>query len=297
MYTHVPKQATQNHSSHKYNSEVAEERAPKKGFIFSPFTTGDMYAMAVGLNMSRVLNKKSALPLISSSEDEFQGLTKLKSEFSSDPNYEYWVSLGAKVFEMMKIGTGELRESGVPKIDGESERDTVRALGVFLAHKRTRVFKWHGAKLAALKPNTTKVYLIGHGLPGENLLADCSDGDYRSITSAQVAAKISASGIAKDISDFRVSSCWSADVKKLFSFQALKDYSVAQIEEKPFGQHFANALESQGFSQARVTGYHGAGLRFTDDSNMKNMRVITMNGRVVERARSSSVRRVFRPES
>ena len=116
---------------------------------------------------------------------------------------------------------------------------------------------------ASLDSNNAKLYITGHGAPGDPTLgADDVEGSTE-IDAGEIATRLREGGLPRDFVDIRVSSCNSGDSRSPTSFELeeLADASAVDFDADPIRQPFArtlrNALRGMGFSNVKVTGYHG----------------------------------------
>ncbi len=123
-----------------------------------------------------------------------------------------------------------------------------------------------------------KVYITGHGAAGTNALAS---GD--SIFSAkQLVDILVANNVLENIKDVRIVSCYSADKRKPDSFKK-EDIDKANrnagfFERMVFGERdtfverVANEIWSRGYTDVKVSGYHGAGVFYAGEIPFTHLR-------------------------
>ncbi|WP_455289778.1 hypothetical protein [Cupriavidus necator] len=121
-------------------------------------------------------------------------------------------------------------------------------------------------QLNRLDPQRDKLYIVGHGLPGDENIYNESSLSYRPpshVSAAYAAWKLRAAGLSENFIDFRVVNCWGADSFYISSFDAdMLRRSAGFLhpgEKKPFGKAFVEQLRLYGFMYAKVSAYHGLG--------------------------------------
>ncbi|MEN3033156.1 MARTX multifunctional-autoprocessing repeats-in-toxin holotoxin RtxA [Chromobacterium amazonense] len=167
-----------------------------------------------------------------------------------------------------------------------------------------------GVELTRLRPEYDRIYVIGHGGAGMDILAADSAVTQGRVTATELARQFSEGGLHRDFRDIRVATCHSADTRSPASFSTPDLERAAQVElgPKKFGsfgkrevsrQSFAQSLSSElyklGYSKAGITGYHGAGVRFSEQEHRTRRLVNEEGRRIGSDVRASEARRVFFP--
>ncbi|MEJ8675146.1 MARTX multifunctional-autoprocessing repeats-in-toxin holotoxin RtxA [Chromobacterium amazonense] len=167
-----------------------------------------------------------------------------------------------------------------------------------------------GVELTRLRPEYDRIYVIGHGGAGMDILAADSAVTQGRVTATELARQFSEGGLHRDFRDIRVATCHSADTRSPASFSTPNLERAAQVElgPKKFGffgrrevsrQSFAQSLSSElyklGYSKAGITGYHGAGVTFSGQEHRTRRLVNEEGRRIGADVRASEARRVFFP--
>lgn len=167
-----------------------------------------------------------------------------------------------------------------------------------------------GVELSRLRPEYDRIYVIGHGGAGMDVLAADSAVTQGRITAAELARQFSEGGLHHDFRDIRVTACHSADTRIPAAFSTPDMERAAQVElgPKKFGffgrrevsrQSFAQSLSGElyklGYSNANIIGYHGAGVTFGGQEH-RARRLVNEEGRTIgSDVRASEARRAFFP--
>jgi len=141
--------------------------------------------------------------------------------------------------------------------------------------------KFSDKTLNQLSPERDKLYILGHGGAGMHLLAADEKMTLGHITAKELANQMQAGGLPKTFRDIRVTACYSADAIKptSFSSQELNETSGAYSKKPgmlrgifnppkditPLAQAISRELNQLGYDRTQVTGYHGAGVTFSQD--------------------------------
>ncbi|EHJ7192110.1 hypothetical protein KAN62_001096 [Salmonella enterica subsp. enterica serovar Victoria] len=140
-----------------------------------------------------------------------------------------------------------------------------------------------------------KVYITGHGAAGTNVLAS---GD--SVFSAkQLVDFLVANKVLEVIKDIRISSCYSADKREPNSFKN-EDIDKANrnagfFERMVFGERdtfierVANEIWSRGYTDVKVSGYHGAGVFYAGEIPFTHLRSTTIPPTITVKRKSVRV--------
>lgn len=121
----------------------------------------------------------------------------------------------------------------------------------------------HPTPLGHIKPDTQhskgdKLYVLGHGMPGDNRLHARSDGQNGNLTGTQLAKHLEDAGLSKNVADVRLTACQG--VPKITD----EMQNPAQ-DTKNSGYvvpDFAKGMKQRGYNNLTVTGYQGNGVTF-----------------------------------
>ncbi|WP_157379841.1 hypothetical protein [Burkholderia ubonensis] len=107
-----------------------------------------------------------------------------------------------------------------------------------------------------------KIYIVGHGSAGSDEIRV----DDKILTMKDVSQELERIGVPKNIRDVRLTSCYSADSRKISTLkdENLSDYSEKYTEDgsvrKAPAEHLLDEMDEAGFDEVTITGYHGAGV-------------------------------------
>lgn len=107
-------------------------------------------------------------------------------------------------------------------------------------------------------PSDAKLLVLGHGTAGVNRLST-TESKADAFALRDVAQGLRAAGLSRDFSNFALTSCHSADAEEHTEF--VQDPPAQTPGGTAPAQSLANELQRAGFTQPKVKGYQGAGLR------------------------------------
>lgn len=257
-----------------------------QGVIYAPFEAEDTVTQCLGLNLPRHYGKP-IYPVIAKNE---QAKIKL-NQIRLDMEQKFRVKSEAVQAELRMIMKSarltsleqlkalmEKQEPGVYEmiqLNAAIFLQEATVLQQMTIHGNTA-----GMALSRLDPARHKLYVVGHGGAGLDFLAADEEMMFGTVTSTQLAEQLAAGGLPKGFRDIRITACHSADTTPPASFSSADLEKAAAFIKKrsgplarfsrqptpqqpsPFAWSLSRALKRQGFNQAVVTGYHGAGVRF-----------------------------------
>lgn len=301
MYAYDTKKRSGTSSRQEESDENAQ--AGRQGYIYAPFVAPDLVEQSLGINVTRHTKGKKLYPVIV--EDSLlPEMEKLRTEKETE--------LKARINEFSDaLQTMETTLKASPEWTSEDLRNqlnpdlydkTIKGIADFsrdlsVLQRINFISHSDGQLLKRLAPQTTKLYIIGHGGPGIDILAADQDMQRGMTTAELLAEALSAGGLDPHFRDIRVRACYSADARHPENFSPAelersakspgKLFGFGKNKAKPFAQSLKEALVNQGFLDVNVSGYHGAGVIFSQEN--WHTRRLRNNGDV----RASSVRRKF----
>ncbi|WP_141233178.1 hypothetical protein [Pseudomonas sp. Irchel 3E19] len=278
------------------------------GVMYAPFASKDIMIMALGQNIPKAAQGKELLPLIvkndhdkTTLEQYRQAMIQHYTERSQFPNIIE--------SEMQKTGFAQevFREQIGPAAFDKAMSGALKFGDQADILKRIDIRSNDGGEaLAGLHPQQHKLYILGHGGPGMNILAADSACNNGMVSAAEVAQHLKEGGLNKDFNDFRVTACYSADTRSPTSFHPKDLERAAQsdvqrtgflgllgkkkVMAEPFAQSLSNELKRTGFERPSVTGYHAAGVTISGEHHSRRIPDSQVND-----VRSSTVRQRFIP--
>ncbi|MFS2223457.1 RHS repeat-associated core domain-containing protein, partial [Pantoea sp. B65] len=266
--------------------------AGRQGYIYSPFTSFDMIRQAMGLNMPRYLSgRKNLYPLIVPNDKALEDFMEMR--IMQITQYEdtiaYHKSELNKVTEELSTlylnplalteSQPSLSDSGGEQIEIKSQ---LEATGKILESKihfyQTKKYIYSEMKyisatsvegLKSLRPESDKLYIIGHGAYGANKLTSEHSENKVRITSEELVNQLATGGLTKEFIDIRLGSCWSGDATKPSFFEIADPHTASGASgqplaqpgtKRPFAKYVSEALKREGYSQTVVSGYSGKGI-------------------------------------
>lgn len=312
----LPIHATQTASTPQAGQATGASSSPlpgpssqKTGSLYAAFASEDIVQQALGKNLSRDTNGKPLYPLIARNDQDRGALEQWRQHEANDltqrsQSFNQGIQ---KLQSQHGLTRDQIRTAmGPQSFDaGQAAANRLQQEADILARMEIRSNQ-NGQELAHLRPGNDKLYIIGHGGPGMNILAadqQCLQGK---ATAADVAGQLASGGLDKAFSDIRVTACYSADTRAPSSFaprhlaQAAKPntersgflglFGTKTVKAEPFAQTLSNELKKAGFAQPNVAGYHGAGVTFSTDHQQRRL-----PGTQEADVRSSDVRQRFAP--
>jgi hypothetical protein len=302
---------------------VAPPKGRKDAYFYAHRGDGDTFEVAVGGNLIYLrkmeLNAaaRNPLPIIPGDQEAFKALKAKRREVRRDFARQYHKAMKDVAEAKLTIARAQVWRKraeafpeGAKKVANlstlaelveEATSKIVRQEDL-LAHFRergtaarvTRVINPDATPLRGLDPAGTKLYFPAHGTAGDEILSTMLDSDDGDFSIKALAQGLMANGLPANFSDFRMSSCGSADSERRSAFggdSALGEQG-SSVSMAP-AQIFADELADAGFSSPRVTGYEGSGVKFP--YGLYQERLVGTFEAPTARARRSHVARVFAP--
>ncbi|MCL9781323.1 hypothetical protein M9194_07775 [Vibrio sp. S4M6] len=290
------------------NLSISSPRS-KQGAIYAPFAAEDIITQALGRNLPRVSKGKELYPLISRSDQDKALLEQHRHEQILDLSKGIQSSDDKinKLVQTTGLTRDEIRQLIGPELFGQGINAVLRLKQQVDVLKRLDIQSNEGQQqLSKLQAGKDKLYIVGHGGAGKNVLAAdqaCSQG---MVTAGDLANQLREGGLPKSFDDIRVTACFSADSKSPESFHPrdlqraalpttqgtgfLGLFGPKEVKGEPFAQSLSNKLKSEGFEQPDVTGYHGAGVSLSQEHQHRRIPKSKEQD-----ARSSTVKQHFYP--
>lgn len=276
--------------------------------MYAPFASKDMVAMVVGRNLSRSAKGQALYPMIARNDQEQELLEEFRQEKIGELGQKYKNISG--IVDSLRNKSNLPLDDKLAKLFGEAES------ALKILERQDEVLRRieirsneAGQELSRLQPNHDKLYIIGHGGAGMNMLAadpECREGR---VTGKDVARQLADGGLDKAFVDIRISACYSADSRRPMSFHRqdleraaepdtkrgglLGVFGTRVVTREAFAQTLSNELNRVGFTQASVVGYHGAGVVYSNGDHQMQCLPDTKH----EDIRSSTVRQHFAPSA
>ena len=278
----------------------------KQGFIYLSFIAPDMVTQPLGYNLPRAAKGKSLYPVIVPDDNAKEEIEQLRDSKVQELKERYNKAVNL-IDKITKLASSD--EEVAQELKGEDFKKLLRGKDMFW--NQFNVLKSiiyqsnkNNEALSRLCASTDKLYVMGHGGPGMDLLAADQQVTQGKATARDVARQLARGGLSKEFLDIRVTACFSADsiepetfeqgeLERTSSLYEVKGKGMfARFKKKeiiqPFAQSLSNALGEEGFSLVTVSGYHGAGVTYTQQENHSRR----ISG--VTDVRSSTVRRQFK---
>ncbi|WP_143136225.1 hypothetical protein [Burkholderia ubonensis] len=190
---------------------------------------------AIGAYVHRVANSNKNLdnyPLVFSDKSGMDAFNKLRDQFLANSPVER------------------------PRLTGRANHDIGSHFAYALRNVRAVM-----ADEFEFSPNQ-KIYIVGHGSAGSDEIGV----DDKILTMKDVSQELERIGVPKNIRDVRLTSCSSADSRKISTLKGenLSYYSEKFSENgyvrKAPAEHLLNEMSKAEFDEVTITGYHGAGV-------------------------------------
>lgn len=278
----------------------------KQGYIYLSFIAPDMVEQPLGYNLPRAEKGKPMYPVIVPDDRAKEQIEQLRSDKVEELKASYKNADGLlKQLRNMGLSEDDIIQQVGPELHQNLTKgmaNNLRDLNVLTSIRYQS--NQGGRALSQLRAPADKLYVMGHGGAGMDILAADQAVTQGKVTSGELARQLARGGLPKAFSDIRVTACFSADSIEPQSFAPEElERTSSLYEVKPegflgrfkkktiqsFAQSLSNALGKEGFSQAVVSGYHGAGVTFTQQENHSRR----LKGGGKEDVRSSTVRRQF----
>lgn len=289
MYAQLKKMIPVTNYSHKNEvpyQEVNTGHFPEaeQGYLFTPFAAPDLVDQSLGLNLLRHLKGKELYPIMTPNQD-----VRLKMEtLRTTEIARLTTQINEASDQLQKLETTLKNQTDW---DGNTLRnalshekfDTLAASIAKFSQQLSvlKKMKFSDNALSQLSPARDKLYILGHGGAGMNLLAADEAMTLGHVTAKELAKQMSGGGLPKTFRDIRMTACYSADAIKPMSFssQELNETAGAYIKKPgmlrgifnpprditPLAQSISHELNQLGYDRTQITGYHGAGVTFSKD--------------------------------
>lgn len=290
-------------------TQAGSAQLQTQGVLYVPFVSDDLVEMAFAENLDRFTNKKPLYSVIVKDDNDKANFERLRTqkfnEYKADaevlPNI-IKSNKGSIPLTIQNLGTSKFNTARENCQRFLKYCDVLNKLSV-MSNTATP----SSSELSKLNPESSKLYILGHGLAGSRGFFADENGTAGALTAEQVAEQLVSGGLSKKFIDFRTLACYSADTTKPKSFSE-KDLRKAEkpkylwthkligkkkIDEQPLAQYLCDALHKHGFQQSIVTGYHGAGATFSDKHHSHHSRRLTKESPPSNDVRASDVRTRF----
>lgn len=286
----------------------------KQGVLYAPFAAPDIVDMAIGKNMVRAKNGKPIYPLICRNEQDRAALEQVRTTQLSSWQADYeadTLHLKEYMDQMTQQGCTEEEARQKYPLGPEGLEKVQKRIAKYqsLIDALTNLTIKSSDALKSLSPDQHKLYVVGHGGAGMNILAADHSCQQGMVTAKEVAHQLAEGGLDKHFTDIRVTACWSADTCAPTSFQKsdlerasqpqtqrsgfLGLFGKNEVVAEPFAQTLSNEMKREGFELPIVSGYHGQGLTFSSFSGEHHLRRLPNSQE--SNTRASTVREVFLP--
>ncbi|WP_052941372.1 hypothetical protein [Chromobacterium subtsugae] len=265
------------------SSPLPGPTSSRQAVIYAPFAAGDVVTQSLGKNLVREQNGKPLLPLIAQDDQAHVRLQQLQQQQVQDLRGKgsLFPDQIRKLQQQHNLSQDVLRQHiGPAEFDKAMQASATFARQADVLQRMEIRSNEHGAELGRLQPQRDKIYIVGHGGPGMDILAADQQVTQGKATSADVAQQLAAGGLDRAFRDFRATACFSADTREPTSFHPadlgraaapalgprpgfLQLFGKRPVLSQPFAQSLSDELAKQGFKQPEVAGYHGAGVTFS----------------------------------
>ncbi|WP_455872395.1 hypothetical protein [Serratia proteamaculans] len=278
----------------------------QQGYIYIPFAAPDLVDQSLGLNLHRHLKGKALYPLIGSNQNVLVEMEKLRAAEV--------IKLTTQINEV----SDQLQKVDISlKSEADWNSETLRnkishetfdsfVISVAKLSQQLSVLKnmqFSRKSLSQLSPERDKLYVLGHGGAGIDLLAADEEMTLGHMSAKTLVKQMEKGGLPKTFKDIRITACYSADSMKPTSFSSEElDETSGALRQKtgilrelfnpptditPLAKSISRELNRLGYKSTRVTGYHGAGVTFSQ-SDYRTRRI-----EGVLDIRRSLVKRIF----
>ena len=287
-------------------ANVSNLLTSQRGYIYIPFAAPDLIDQSLGLNLLRHLKGKKLYPSIVSNQNDLVEIEKLRAA----EVIKLTTQIDEVSDQLQKLDTSLKNET-------DWSSDTLRNK---ISHQTFDSFVTNIAKLSQqlsvlknitfsckslseLTPGTDKLYILGHGGAGRDLLAADEEMTLGHMSAKTLVKQLERGGLPKKFEDIRITACYSADSIKPTSFSSEElDQTSGALGTKagilrglfnppkditPLAMSISKELNRLGYKNTRVTGYHGAGVTFSQ-SDYGTRRI-----QGVPDVRRSLVKRIF----
>lgn len=273
-------------NSYEKLSRASYQTLGKTGYIYAPFVAPDLLEQSYAINIIRHIKGKGTYPVIMKNDEDMKKMetlinqksTKLKSQVDKVSDALQ------RMDEQRRDESGwtpdYLRTTLSPDLFDKNLNSLHKLSQELSVVSRLAIISNENKQLISkLSPGRYKLYIIGHGGAGQDILAGDQRMEHGMITAKNLAMDLLDGGIAQLFKDIRVTACYSANATKPTSFDSAtldkssrpvnwNKYKFWESEKtKSFAHTLRDELLASGFSNVEVSGYHGAGVTFSKQEN------------------------------
>lgn len=248
----------------------------KEGYIYATFSSGDTANQIAGYNLTRFNQGKAMRPVIVRDD-----VAKAELQAVIQREIVEWKRIVDNYENaLMSYMTRANRTlADIQAQDPEKFAEQQRFLKGLLdkRHLLSRVKIISNSStgiLSKLSPDQSKLYVMGHGFAGGDMIYDNVRGEGEGVSAGALAQRLSQEGLPQGYGDIRVLSCNSGDAVAPTSFdppalERARYPSFGDIQLtlgmgwealRPFAHSLSLALNERGFANTTVTGYQGSGM-------------------------------------
>ncbi|SEL49289.1 hypothetical protein SAMN04487787_1124 [Kosakonia sacchari] len=257
-------------------------KMPKQGYLYIPFAAEDLVDQSLGLNLLRHLKGKRLYPLIAPNQKILIEMERLRAVEITKLT-EQINTISDKLQDVDKTLKNEagwnaetLRNRVSPEVFDTFTTGIARLSQQLSVLKKMSFIHKPLSQLSSVRD---KLYILGHGAAGRNILAADQAATLGQMTAKSLAEQLHACGLPKTFSDLRITACFSADSIEPLSFEADElDETSGTVSEKrrgikgifkplkdtnPLALTISKEMKRLGYHNIQVTGYHGAGVTYS----------------------------------
>ncbi|PIJ48047.1 hypothetical protein BL250_17745 [Erwinia sp. OLTSP20] len=276
---------TPNSLPHASHNSAASDNGCGQGYLYLPFVASDLLEQGLGMNILRHQHGKPLYTFYTPDENRLASIKKLQAKriFELTSTIHETTAHLHNLDRYLQQAPGwhgeTLRNTVSPELFDSGLTSTARLSQELLVLKNVTFIS---GSLSTLLSTNDKLYILGHGGPGINVLAANQYMTRGHISAKALAEQLKNCGLPAAFRDVRITACYSADRIKPRSFAADELASSAGISDKkgllnrlraligqppvqnqPFAQLLGRELNLLGYQQIQVSGYHGAGVTFS----------------------------------
>ncbi|CAI1993571.1 hypothetical protein SERMPA_00120 (plasmid) [Serratia marcescens] len=210
----------------------------KQGYIYLSFIALDMVEQSLGYNLPRAEKGKPLYPVIVPDDSAKEKIEQLRSDKVKELEASYNKSYGL-LNELRLMGLSE--DDIFKQLGPELHQDLIKGMANNLRDLTVLtsiIYKSNqgGRVLSQLRAPADKLYVMGHGGAGMDILAADQAVKQGKVTSGELARQLARGGLPKAFSDIRVTACFSADSIEPQSFAPEElERTSSLYEVKPEG--------------------------------------------------------------
>jgi len=245
---------------------LSPDRVQKKAYMYAPFVGGDALVQIVSGSYGRAGAVVSAVVKNAKAKNKLEA--KIKAELKGSLSNKEYFKKRVAVMEASHLGD-ETRAKLLQMTEAMTHYTKMAAV---LTHLDV-IDNSKEKLLSKLRPGQHKLYVVGHGGAGRDVLAETQEGK-KTITVDKLVEQFVKGGLSLDFDDVRIIGCYSADSVVINTFDEAELARAVKGQRGGRGAFAAlvsDAFKKRNYINMVVTGYHGLGWSYPGEHHERRV--------------------------